>query len=45
MFITFLLFQNIHFYYFKGFENSVHKDLFKTKNPKQKTPRPFRPSA
>ena len=42
MLVTFLLFQNnlyIALARGKGPKNSVHRDLFKTKNPKQKNPR------
>ena len=43
MFVTFLLFQS-NFYVIlargKGPQNSVHRDLFKTKNSKHKTLRP-----
>ena len=40
MFVTFLLFQcNLHVVlaHGKGPKNSVHRGLFKTKNPKQNT--------
>ena len=43
MFVTFLLFQSnlyIVLAHGKGPKNSVYRDLFKTKNPKQKNPRP-----
>ena len=43
MFVTFLLFQSNLYVVLargKGPKNSVHRDLFKTKNPKQKSPRP-----
>ena len=43
MFVTSLLFQSNLYVVLareKGPKNSVHRDLFKTKNPKQKTPRP-----
>ena len=43
MFLTFLLFQSNLYVVLarrKGPKNSVHKDLLKTKNPKQKIPRP-----
>ena len=42
MLVTFLLFQNNLYIVLargKGPKNSVHRDLFKTKNPKQKNPR------
>ena len=46
MFVTFLLFQS-NFYVIlargKGPQNSVHRDLFKTKNPKHKTLKPSDP--
>ena len=43
MFVTFLLFQsNLYVVLARGKspKNSVHRDLFKTKTPKQKKPRP-----
>ena len=43
MFVIVLLFQNtldLVLARGKGPKNSVHRDLFDTKNPKQKTPRP-----
>ena len=43
MFVTFLLFQSNLYMILacgKGPKNRVHRDLFKTKNPKQKNPRP-----
>ena len=43
MFVTFLLFQNNLYVVLvrrRGPKNSVHRDLFKTKNPKQKTQAP-----
>ena len=43
MFVTSLLFQSNLYVVLaleKGPKNSVHRDLFKTKNPKQKTPDP-----
>ena len=42
MFVTFLLFPNNLYVVLvceKGLKNSIHRDLFKTKNTKQKTPR------
>ena len=39
MFVTFLLFQSNLYVVFacgKGPKNSIHRDLFKRKNPKQK---------
>ena len=41
VFVTFLLFQSklyVVLAYGKGPKNSVQRDLFKTKNPKQKNP-------
>ena len=41
VFVTFLLFQSnlyIVLAHGKGPKNNFHRDLFKTKNPKQKTP-------
>ena len=41
MFVTFLLFQSNLYVVLargKGPKNNVHRDLFKTKNPKQKNP-------
>ena len=43
MFVTFLLFQSYLYIVlarWKGPKNSIHRDLFKTKNPKQKTHTP-----
>ena len=43
MFVTFLLFQrNLYVVLARGKDpkNSVHRDLFRTKNSKQKIPRP-----
>ena len=42
MFVTFLLFQSNLYVVFacgKGLKYSVHRNLFKTKSPKQKTAR------
>ena len=43
VFVTFLLFQSNLYVVLaleKGPKNSFHRGLFKTKNPKQKKPRP-----
>ena len=43
MFVNFLLFQSnlyIVLAHGKGPKNSIYRDLFKTKNPKQKNPDP-----
>ena len=43
MFVAFLLLQSNLYIVLareKGPKNSVHRHLFKTKNPKQKTPKP-----
>ena len=43
MFVTFLLFQSYLYIVlarWKGPKNSIHRDLFKTKDPKQKTHTP-----
>ena len=43
VFVTFLLFQSNLYVVLAGGKdpkNSVHRDLFKTKKPKQKSPRP-----
>ena len=47
MFVTLLIFQSnlsIVLAREKGPKNSVHRDFFKTKNPKQKKPGPLTPS-
>ena len=44
MFVTFALFQSTLYFVLargEGPENSVHKDLFKTKYPKQNSQRPL----